>query len=253
LTVDYHLPAGAHDGLPGTIELQSPQLPQCAWDAQVIWQTALLPDQHLLTHPGSATPMFRWHRVGIFWNRVSDPEPRQLQTWIGSSSGPEQDSAIDLSSPTLACNLYTFSQIGAPRTLSFRTLSSPMVVLFGAGISFVFGFVLLRIRVLRHILTVLTALLILAAVGLWNAAPLELLMQPMVAGLVFPIVAVLIENWFRRAYGGTVLTLPTPAELAVAHGSRSSISNELDADESTALRPPAKDSSLRVETGSGVS
>lgn len=254
LTLDYQLPTAAQSGLPGTVELPAPQLPQCAWDAQVVWQALLLPDQHLFTHPASATPMFRWRRFGLFWYRVSDPEPQRLQGWIDSTDGPPIDSPIDLGSPQLAGNLYTFSQIGAPRSLNFRTLSSPMVVLFGAGVSFVFGFVLLRVRFLRHILTVLTAGLVLAAIGLWNAAPLELLMQPMIAGLLFPVTAVLIEGWFRRMYGATVLTLPTAAELAAAHGSRASV-EESDEDQPTTLRPPPADSAagVRVESGSGVS
>lgn len=255
LTIDYVLPNGARASLPNAIELQSPQLPQCAWDAQVVWQAAVLPDQHLLTYPSSATPMFTWRRQGLFWYRISDPDPSQLRTWISANSGPEPDTAVDLSSPQLASNLYTFSQIGAPRTLTFRTLSSPMVVLFGAGVSFVFGFILRLVRVLRHVLTALTAGLILALIGLWNSAPLELLMQPMVVGLLFPITAVLFESWARRTYGGTVLTLPTAAELAAAHGSRSDLP-ELDIDEdSTTLRRPDPEGStgLRVETGSGVS
>jgi len=254
LTIDYQLPNAARGGIPGTVELPAPQLPQCAWDAQIVWQTVVLPDQHLFTHPASATPMFRWRRFGLFWYRVSDPDPQRLQNWIEIGDGPDLNSPVDLSSPQLAGNLYTFSQIGAPRSLVFRTLSSPMVVLFGAGISFVFGFVLLRVRVLRHILTVLTAALVLAAIGLWNAAPLELLMQPMIAGMLFPVMAVLIEGWFRRIYGATVLTLPTAAELAAAHGSRSDL-EEIDAEESTTLRPPPSDSSagVRVESGSGVS
>lgn len=80
-------------------------------------------------------------------------------------------------------------------------------------------------------------------------------MQPMIAGLLFPVTAVLIESWFRKNYGGTILTLPTPAELAAAHGSRSDARDEEEAEESTTLRAPATDSSqgLRVETGSGVS
>ena len=161
----------------------------------------------------------------------------------------------NLDSSQLAGNLYVFSQIGAPRSLKFHTMSSPMVVLFGAGISFVFGFVLLRVRVLRHVLTVLTAGLILAAVGLWNSAPLELLMQPMIVGLLFPLVAVLIEGWFRRGYTATVLTLPTPAELAAAHGSRDEVAVPPAAEQSTTLRPPFHDRSeaLRIEAGSGVS
>ena len=130
-----------------------------------------------------------------------------------------------------------------------------MVLLFGAGISFVFGFILLLVRVLRHVLTVLIAGLVLAGIGLWNAAPLELLMQPMIAGLLLPIAAVMIEGWFRRSYGATILTLPTPAELAAAHGSRSDVLATPDIDESTTLRPPVSDSSqgIRAESGSGVS
>jgi hypothetical protein len=106
------------------------------------------------------------------------------------------------------------------------------------------------------VLTVLTAVLILATIGLWNAAPLELLMQPMIAGLLFPVTAVLIEGWFRRTYGGPILTLPTPADLAAAHGSRSDMPVSVDdEDDSTSMRRSAPDSrqGLRVETGSGVS
>jgi hypothetical protein len=198
--------------------------------------------------------MFRWRRIGLLWFRVSDPDATRLDSWIRARSGPPPSWPIDLSSSQLANNLYVFSQIGAPRDLKYHTMSSPMVVLFGAGISFVFGFILLRVRALRHVLTVLTAGLILAGVGLWNSAPLELLMQPMIAGLLFPIVAVLIEGWFRRGYSATVLTLPTPAELAAAHSSHEEVPSVVD-EQSTTLRPPYHDSSeaLRVETGSGVS
>lgn len=255
LTIDYQMPTGAREGLPSSIELPAPQLPQCAWDSQIVWQTAIQPDRHLLTHPSTATPMFRWRRQGLFWYRISDPTPDQLQVWIGASAGPDSNVAPDLNSPQLSYNLYSFSQIGTPRSVNFRTLSRPMVVLFGAGISFAFGFILLRIRVLRHVLTVLTAGLVLAVVGLWNAAPLELLMQPMICGLVFPVMAVLIEGWFRRSYGGTILSLPTAAELAAAHGGHSDLIDEIDPDQSTTLRTPVTDSSqkLRVESGSGVS
>lgn len=255
LTIDYQLPNAGETGLPGTVELQSPQLPQCSWDAEVIWQTALLPNQHLFTYPATAAPMFRWRRIGLLWYRVSDPDFSRLENWIGVTSGPAPNWPVEFDSPQLASNLYLFSQIGGPRGLKFYTMSSPMIVLFGAGISFAFGFILLRVRALRHVLTVLTAGLILAAVGLWNSAPLELLMQPMIAGLLFPIAAVLIESWFRRSYGGTVLTLPTPAELAAAHGSRADLIVPQAGEQSTTLRPPLHDSSeaLHVETGSGVS
>jgi hypothetical protein len=256
LTVDYQQSGSASANLTSLMEFQSPQLPQCSWVAQVVWQTVLLPDQHLFTYPASATPMFRWRRQGLFWYRVSDPDSGQLQRWIGGESGPPLNEPVALASQTLNRNLYAFSQIGAPRGMEFRTLSSPMIVLVGAGISLAVGFILLRVRALRHLLTALVAALVIAIIGLWNSAPFELLLQPMIVGLLFPAMAVFIETWFRKRFGGTVLTLPTPNEVAAAHAQRvSDMLSYPNAAEPTRISPPVLDgsASMHAEAGSGVS
>ena len=255
LTIDYQMPCSSDSGWTDSLELLSPQLPQSSWVAQVVWQVVLPGDQHVFTYPTSATPMFRWRRQGLFWHRVSDPDPSQLRQWIGAGSGPPLMTAGEVESPELAGNLYAFSQFGAPRALSFRVLSRPMVVLFGASLSLIAGFAILRVPALRHVLTVLFAGLVLAAIGLWYAAPLELLLQPMIVGLLLPTVAVLIEGWFRRRYGGTILTLPTPAELSAAHASRQELLLSPNGDDPTLLRAPIHDSRdiVRTESGSGVS
>ncbi|MBC8113894.1 MAG: hypothetical protein H7062_05930 [Candidatus Saccharimonas sp.] len=255
LTIDYQMPCASDSGGTDSLELLSPQLPQSSWVAQVVWQVVLPADQHVFTYPTSATPMFRWRRQGLFWHRVSDPDPSQLRQWIGAGSGPPLLTAGEVDSPELAGNLYAFSQFGAPRALSFRVLSRPMVVLFGASLSLIAGFAMLRIPALRHVLTVLFAGLVLAAIGLWYSAPLELLLQPMIVGLLLPTVAVLIEGWFRRRYGGTILTLPTPAELSAAHASRQELLISPNGDDPTLLRIPIHDSRdiVRTESGSGVS
>ena len=255
LTIDYQMPCASETGWTDSLELLSPQLPQSSWVAQVVWQTVLPADQHVFTYPLSATPMFRWRRQGLFWHRVSDPDLSQLRQWIGASSGPFSMTADEVDSPESSGNLYAFSQFGAPRALAFRTLSRPMVVLFGASLSLIAGFAILRIPALRHALTVLFAGLVLATIGLWHAAPLELLLQPMIVGLLLPTVAMLIEGWFRRRYGGTILTLPTPDELSAAHTNRQELLQFPNGDDPTLHRVPGHDSRdlLRTESGSGVS
>ena len=254
LTIDYQMPCASDTGWTGSLELLSPQLPQSSWVAQVVWQTVLPANQHVFTYPASATPMFRWRRQGLFWHRVSDPDPSQLRQWIGASSGPPTMTAGEVDSPELSGNLYAFSQFGAPRALAFQALSRSMVVLFGASLSLIAGFAILRIPALRHALTVLFVGLVLATIGLWHAAPLELLLQPMIVGLLLPTVAMLIEGWFRRRYGGTVLTLPTPDELSAAHANRQELLLFPNGDDPTLHRAPVQDSrDLRTESGSGVS
>jgi hypothetical protein len=255
LTVDYQMSCASDSGSTNSLELLSPQLPQSSWVAQIVWQAVLPSDQHVFTYPTSATPMFRWRRQGLFWRRVSDPDPSQLRQWIGANSGPPMMTAGEVESPELVGNLYAFSQFGAPRALRFRTLSRPMVVLFGASLSLIAGFAILRVPALRHVLTVLCAGLVLAAIGLWYAAPLELLLQPMIVGLLLPTVAVLIEGWFRRRYAGTILTLPTSEQLSAAHGSRQELLSSPNGEDPTLLRGPVHDSRniVRSESGSGVS
>ncbi len=255
LTIDYELRCLAPAGGIDAVELVSPQLPQSSWMAEVVWQVVLPADRHVCTYPSSATPMFRWRRQGLFWYRLSDPSPSQLRQRIGADSGPPSLTAAEIDSPELAGNLYAFSQFGAPRTLSFHTMSRPLIVLFGAGLSLLAGFAMLRIPALRHVLTVLIAGLLLATIGLWHAAPLELLLQPMVVGLVFPTVAVLIESWFRHRDVSTILTLPSPEQLSAAHASSQDSLIEASGSAPTLMRFPPHDSrdGIRTESGSGVS
>jgi len=255
LTIDYELRCLTPGGGVDAVELVSPQLPQGSWMAEVVWQVVLPTDRHVFTYPSSATPMFRWRRQGLFWYRLSDPGPSQLRQRIGADSGPPSMTAAEIDSPELAGNLYAFSQFGAPRALSFQAMSRPMIVLFGAGLSLLAGFAMLRIPALRHVLTILVVGLLLATVGLWHAAPLELLLQPMVVGLIFPTAAVLIESWFRRRDLGTVLTLPTPEELSAAHASSLDSFVGASGSSPTLMRFPPHDSrdGIRADAGSGVS
>ncbi len=253
LTVDYQDEIGTVMGWSNRLELRSPQLPNCSW-SQVIWQTILPAGHHLLTYPRAASPMFRWERIGFVWSRVSDPSSEKLQQWVaaGTAGSPPSDNLISEKNG----NSYLFSQFDSPNTLVFQTLSSSMVLLFGAGSSLIIGFIMLRLVVLRHVLTLLVVGLIVAIVGLWYAAPLELLIQPMIAGMIFPAAAVFLEGWIRRRYDNGVLSFEGQDDFPPiqAFGSHYVV-RQTDPNEATLHRPVTRDSepSVPIESGSGVS
>lgn len=253
LTVDYQDDCGSTMGWSNRLELRSPQILNCSW-SEVIWQTILPTDQHLFTYPRSASPMFRWERVGLVWSRVSDPNSDRLQRWIaaGTSGVPTTENLLSERNG----NLYTFSQFDSPKTLVFQTMNSPMVLLIGAGFSLVVGFIMIRLVVLRHVLTLLLMGLIIATVGLWYSAPLELLIQPMIAGLIFPAAAVFLDGWIRRRYDNGVLPFDGQDDFPPiqAFGSHYVV-RQSDPNEATLHRPTTRDSepSVPIETGSGVS
>ena len=256
LTIDYHDRFSPSLGWTESLDLQPPQLPNCSWDAQVVWQASLPFGQHLLTYPTSATPMFHWRRTGMIWRRKSDPGSEELRRWVAADPAkvPQE---TEILVPESAMNTYAFSQFGSPQPLEFQTLSSPMVLFFGAGFSLVVGFVLLRLVVLRHVMTLLLAALIVAIFGLWYSAPLELLVQPMIAGIIFPATAVMLESWIRHRNDNGIMSFDGQGEFPQLNGfgSHYGAVRQTDPNDSTVHRPLTRDSNsnLPIESGSGVS
>lgn len=255
LTIEYLDRFSSDLGWTESLELKPPQLPKCLWDSRVVIQVGLPAGQHLLTYPTSATPMFHWQRTGLIWTRRSEPGIEELRTWVAADpSRIPADS--DLLFPEAAMNVYSFSQFGSPQPLIFQTLSSSMVLFFGMGFSLAVGFVMLRLVVVRHVMTLLLIGLCVAIFGLWFSAPLELLIQPMIAGLIFPATAVMLENWIRRQDDPGVMSFEGQGDFPPlgAFGSHYGV-RQADPNEATVHRPLTRDShpSHPVETGSGVS
>jgi hypothetical protein len=131
-----------------------------------------------------------------------------------------------------------------------------MVLFFGAGFSLAAGFIMLRLVVFRHVMTLLLTSLTVALFGLWYSAPLELLIQPMVAGLVFPATAVLLESWVRNRNGNGVLSFDGQGDFPPMQAFGSHYNGRLaDPNEATIHRPASRDShsNVPIESGSGVS
>ena len=233
------------------ISLRAPLLQPVTWVSHVVWTIDLPADQHLFDYPREAAPMYRWERRGLIWGRTPLQDRSTLEQWIGSPAPPT--TTIDVPG-----NIYSFSQFGAPTELRIRSMSTSLVLLFGAGLSLGVGFVLMRVQVARHVLSLLGLAVLLAVAALWYLPLLELLLQPIIAGLIFPLCAVLIQRWHRMPTNSTVLTLgtdPAMGYLDPSANGRSGLSNPpYNPEELTQLRQPQTDSeAMRYETGSGVS
>jgi hypothetical protein len=193
LTVEYHLTAGRPLGWSAALIAVAPQLPQCEWSAQVLWDLHLPGNQHLWMPPPGAAPMYRWERSRWYWRRVSSPGSQEMQSWLegGLPAAPD-----GLAPPR--GNQYAFRQLGDAQDLRVRTLSAPMTLVCGAGLSLAVGFLALWFASLRSLVVVLSALCGLAVASLWHLAELELLFQPMAIGAVFPTLIAAAELWYRR-------------------------------------------------------
>lgn len=254
LTVDYQDDIGYRMTWSDKLDLRSPQLMNCSW-GQVYWQIVLPAGQHLLTYPRSAAPMFHWERSGLVWSRVPSHQSDTLQHWVERET-PGNAPAPDSLFSEKNGNSYTFGQFDSPKPLVFHTLSSSMVLLLGAGFPLLVGFAMSQLAVLRNVLTLLVVGLVIAVAGLWYSEPLELLIQPMIAGLLFPIVAVLLHGVIRRQFEQSVLPFDRQSDFPPVHAFGSQfVIRQSDPNEATLQRQAVRDSesNVPIESGSGVS
>ncbi len=240
LTIEYRLPTSKGLGWSTAQTLSVPVLPQCRWMADIAWDVSFPNDQHLFCYPESATPWFHWERTGAMWRRVS---PALL-----SSADPRLSQG---EAPVAASHTYAFGQFGALAPFPVRCIGTPAALLWGAGATLVVGFLLLKMPRLPAIFTAGALALGLLVAGLWYQPQIELLFQPMLAGLLFPSASGLFGWWKRRTFGSTVLTIDTsPSGMQSRSGSLPATQSlrALNPDSATVYRPQiaAEPPSVRV-------
>ncbi len=233
--------------------MTAPQLPQGVWLSPRVWRVSFPPEQHLFSYPATVSPLFSWKRTGLFWSRVTDPDYRS------GLPGFEMPSAIDdAPSPEAAAGtVYAFRLPGDVQEWRISTMSRSLVMLIGASVALGAGFLLMNFVWARHVLTLWCAAFLVALAGLWFQPQLELLLQAVVIGFLFPLLAVGIQNLRRRHRPIAILSYDP---LLDGSESRSSQSGSLllspeAGSEPTVLRAPSGSTRdfLRAEAGSGVS
>ncbi len=230
LTVAYRMPTGRGLNWNSSQHLSVPQLPQCRWIADIAWEISIPNDQHLFTYPEAATPWFHWERSGLLWRRVS---PLVL-----SSSSPRSGMGEAVAS---ASHMYAFGQFGSLTPFSMRCIGMGTALLWGAGVPLVLGIALLRVPRFAAMIVSGTAIIGVLIGAIWFLPQIELLVQPMLLGLVFPLLNFGVKLWKHRSLPQSVITIdPTPSDLRMRSGSQPATQSlrSMNPDSATVYRPP---------------
>ena len=236
LTIAYQLARQSPLGTGAERRLAVPEIVSDGTQTQTFWQIQLPIDQHLWTMPAGLTPEFDWQRAGGWWSRVPRQSPEDLETWVTAGTpGAGSSTALPASG-----NRYLFSSLKGSSVMSFRTLSAPLIILIGASLALVFGFILVNVPATRHVLTFLWIGFLTTLVTLWYSEPVLVLLQPAGLGLVLALLASVAQRWFSKSRVQPILTLASPSEQLVATSSREEvIPPGLHSDEVTQSHPAA--------------
>jgi hypothetical protein len=187
----------------------------------------------LFTEPAGYAPEFHWRSGRLFWSREPDLSKGDLEQWIGGGAGPAEAAAA------ADGNRYVFGTFGPPRQMVFRAMSQSGVVLIGAGTALLLGLVLVKWPATRHVLTFLSVGFVVALLGVWNAAPVQVLLQPAALGVLLATVAAAIDGMVhRRARPVTVTVTSSNPFMAPASSHPRSPVAGVGSNEFTSVRPP---------------
>jgi hypothetical protein len=217
----------------GELPLTAPQLPENLPVLECQWQVTLPGARHLFADPEGFAAEYRWLPYGIFWSRYPNRTSDELETWIGGES-PQTGLANSDSG-----NVYLFSRAGSAEIMRLRVMSQSGIVLIGASTALFLGWILVTWPGARHILTLLLVGFIIALLAVWFTAPVLVLLQPAMLGVVLAVVAAAIESYRTRKSPRVTVALNPPSGFAapassVPRGSAATIgSNEF-----TSIRAP---------------
>lgn len=229
LTIDYGSTKHQRDSHFGPLTVGAAEFSDNLWVEKTMWKISLPNNEHLFTIPRGYTPQFRWEHQGVFWSRLFSG---QNEIPVVMKNTPPRRTDF------MGVNDYQFYRIGPATSLQFQSLSRSMIVFIGAGTALLLGFILMSISVLRSALVLLVMMTAVSAVALWYAAPVEVLLQPAVFGLLLAVVAALINGASRKRRDTKLLTLSAPSDFIPSPSYSERIRpSEVDPEDITAVRP----------------
>jgi hypothetical protein len=210
-------------------ELTTPRFPGDVWMEKTSWEIVLPSDQHLFTLPEGFTPEFSWRRQGLLWARLPNTTSDGPETWTRSAE--EQF--------PLEGNVYRFGFYGPCAELSFTAMNRSIIVLFGAGLALLVGFLLLKVPFTRNILTVLFVMFLFALCSVWFMEAIQVLLQPAALGLVLAVVAVLLEGSIKNRRQAHALSMAGSEEYSGSALGRTprGYPEPIGSEDPTAVRP----------------
>jgi len=166
-----------------------PRFPSSVWVNETIWEAQLPSDQHLFTYP-ELDPQFQWTRNAIFWSR------RPSGNYIDEKA--ETEARMPKEFRSLIGNFYAFRGFGPVDRVEFHSMNRSMILLVGAGLTLLMGFVFWNVPTTRNVFSLVVLAFVFSVASLWYLEPIQLLIQPAVLGMALALTATFFESRSRK-------------------------------------------------------
>ena len=148
-----------------------------------------------LTYPQGLTPLVEWRPGLVFQRQLT---PRYQETRAQLLGHPELHSVDRTGNhfldPSGNAHVYAFWSTGGVADLNFKAVSLWMLILVGAGATLGLAFLLWSVPTTRNILTLLVLGSVVALAGVLAAEVVELLLQPVLLGLLAALIAIGLQS-----------------------------------------------------------
>jgi hypothetical protein len=226
LRLDYTVPSSSVQDLAARATLNFPRFPSQVRVRETCWELLLPPGVQLARSPHGMVPQFSWQRRAAVWMRRSTPQYLERREEL-TSLEPQGDA-------------YAFSAAGPIARVEFRAMSQSLIILIGAGVSLLLGFLFRRVPATRSLFSLLLLGFLLALAGVWYLELMQLLLQPALLGLLLAAVATTLDVAARRRHVAARADSTFVPSTANPREPRSSLTSSLPpAPPRTALYRPA--------------
>jgi hypothetical protein len=215
LEIGYDLPMSGVSSALSKVTVGLPEFTSNVSLENLVWNLELPETQVVLSSPLGMSPLYSWRREGAFWVRRPLVRFREMVSGMGVEvpAGLVDDTRLPQ---------YPYSQAGGASRLELWTIDRSLVVLFGAGVTLIVGFLFLTLPRLRNAVTFLTLAFAVCLAGVWLAEPMQVFLQPALVGVAMGTIATVIDSrarrWQARRQGQEssirVIPRPTPMPLA---------------------------------------
>lgn len=217
ISVRYRTQLERSFGLTNRVKLPLPVFPKSVWVDETIWEVRLPEGQHLFTYP-DLLPQLHWVRHLLFWYREPTPSYLAEREARNSSNIPPEFQFAE-------SGFFAFRGFGPVQLVEFQVMNRSLILLLGAGLTLLLGFIFWRIPATRNVFSLIVISFVFAAASLWYVEPILLLIQPAILGVLLALTATVIDSNNRSRssdHSFTKSTIHRPVDVSAGDSSQQS-------------------------------
>jgi hypothetical protein len=227
--LEYHVPARLATAWDAPRLLDGGVVQETLWEVRLPWSRAVVGT------PSGWIDENQWHWDRYTWMRRSREGAGALSAWVNGNTAQARDGADDAGD---AYHAYLFGRPGPPAGLRPVIASRAWLVALCSGPMLALGVLILHRRRPPQLIWAAALALTLAAAMVVQPATTILAVQSSLVGVVFTIVAALVQRLVERPRRAAAAVFRDPGGLASTAASSSSLGRmaAVGSDDSTAIR-----------------